>query len=455
MKTPQVTRRQVLQGMAVAASTPVWIRYVEPAWGLLNGSNGDTRHILIVHLNGGNDPLHTIAPIGDPRFLALRPSVGLRETDMNNMGNGFGMNKNLPTLFNFWQAGQLAVINQVGTLKNNLSHTGATRQWETGSPEDRFNTGWLGRYLDSTTGHGPIRAAAFGDQLPLTLTGAQAESLTLDSIADFAFSDAAQPDASARHRAVTEFASFGAPQGSLLADVIEAQRQMVSAADPVTQMTGTKVNGRVPTQADNVAQLFAAGLGTEIGYLMVPLFDTHANERHMHQNASNALEGIIGNFFNAANALGVAESSAVVVFTEFGRRVYENRSEGTDHGTAGSVYVVGPSVKGGMYGPRLDLSQLDNGNLPTAIDLRSVYASVLDGWLRTDPAAILGSAYPTLDLFRNVAVSSPPPVVAQPPATPAVPIEATSADNNLPVINEVEKNTGSVGKLVRNVLSHR
>ncbi|MEY2467763.1 MAG: hypothetical protein QOF21_461 [Actinomycetota bacterium] len=403
MNTPNVSRRRVLQGLGLAATAPVWIRYVEPAFGFGSSAAPAPRHLLVVYLQGGNDPLHTVAPIGDPNLLRLRPSVALRNTDVFAMDNGYGLNKNLPTLFNFWQAGQLAVIQQVGNMNATFSHTIATRQWETGTPDHRFNTGWLGRYLDATSGHGPIRATAFGDMLPLTLTGADKDALTLDSIGSFGFADYGAPDAAARHDAVKQFASAEAPAGSLLANLMDAQRQMVDAAGPITDISNSTIDGRIPTAADNAAQFFAAGIGTEIAFITLPSFDTHAGQRGVHTTSVSALETVTKNFFATATKLGVADSSAVVVFSEFGRRVNENRSEGTDHGDATDVFVVGPPVRGGMYGPTLDLTQLVDGNLPTRVDLRSVYASILDGWLRADPEPILGGVFPTMPLFRDTA----------------------------------------------------
>ena len=414
MKTPHVTRRRLLQGLAVASTTPVWLRYVEPALGLITPDEKLTKHLLVVFLRGGNDPLHTVAPIGDPNFLKVRPNVGLRDSDVFAMGNGYGLNKNLPTLFDFWQAGQLAVVQQVGATKATFSHTDSTKQWETGSPDNRFTTGWLGRYLDATTAHGPIRAAAFGDALPLSLTGAYDEAVTLETLRNFDFVDASLPDADARHHAVNQFASATAPVGSIRAQVMEAQRQMVAAVDPITEMAAAKPDGRVLTAADNAAQMFAADLGTEIAFITLPSFDTHANQRADHSTSIAALETVTKNFFATATNLGVAESSAVVVFSEFGRRVYENRSEGTDHGDATDVLVIGPRVNGGMFGPKLDLTQLVYGNLPTKVDLRTIYASVLDGWFGTDPTPILGGSFPTLPLFRTVAATPPAPI-----ATPA------------------------------------
>jgi uncharacterized protein (DUF1501 family) len=399
MNTP-ISRRSVLRGMAIGATAPVWIRFAEPALAAGGAPPNAARHLLVIFLRGGNDPLQTVAPMGNAALLKLRPGIGLRDTDMLPMGNGYGINKRAPILMDFWRAGQLAIIQQVGTATADFSHSSAARKWETGNPDDRFGTGWLGRYLDATNGTGAVRAAAFGDSVPLSLIGDHSDSLQLTSIERFAFNDTKLPDAAARHAALTRFASTAAPKGSLLEALARGQQELLVATDPLAKIGGAPIDGRVPTAADNVAQLFAAGLGTEIGFISLASFDTHSNERGRHAAMMAGFNDTIANFFSTATKLGVRDQSVVLVVSEFGRRVYENQSGGTDHGEATTVFALGSPVAGGMYGPDLDVSQLDRGNLPTRIDLRSVYASVLDRWLRTNPAQVLGGTFPTIPIFR-------------------------------------------------------
>ncbi len=280
---------------------------------------------------------------------------------------------------------------------------------------------------------GPIRAAAFGDSLPLTLTGTANEALALSSLRDFGFADVSLPDVAARHHAVSQYASASAPTGSVLADVMEGQRQMIAASEPIAKLSASSDAG-ARSAADNAAQLFAAGLGTEIAYLMLPSFDTHTNQRDQHGDAIVGLEDVARNFFATANKLGVADSSAMIVFSEFGRRVPENGAHGTDHGHATDVMVMGPGVRGGMFGPSLDLSKLVDGNLPAAVDIRSVYASVLDGWLGTDPEPILGGNFTTLPIFGKANIPNAAPVASQPTeAPPAGTAGGTSAGSSMMV----------------------
>lgn len=399
MNTP-ISRRSVLRGMAIGATAPVWVRFADPALAAGPAPKNAARHLLVVFLRGGNDSLQTVAPMGNAALLKLRPSVGLRDDDMLAMGNGYGINKRLPVFLDFWRAGQLAVIQQVGTGTKNFSHSVATRKWESGNPEERYASGWLGRYLDATPGVGAVRAAAFGDSVPLSLVSERANPLSLHSIERFVFNDTKLADAAARHAALSHLASAPAPAGSMLEAITRGQQELIAAYDPLAKIGNAKIDGRTPTVADNAAQLFAAGLGTEIGFINLGPFDTHTDERGRHASAITTLNDTVKNFFSTATKLGVRDQSVVLVVSEFGRRVYENKSGGTDHGEATSVFALGSPVAGGMYGPDLDVSQLSGGNIPTRIDLRSVYASVLEKWLRANPATVLGATFPTIPLFR-------------------------------------------------------
>jgi uncharacterized protein (DUF1501 family) len=224
--------------------------------------------------------------------------------------------------------------------------------------------------------------------------------LSLLSIDRFVFNDATTVDAAARHAALSRFGATPAPADSMLAAIARGQQELMAASGPLAKIGNAKIDGRVPTPADNVAQLFAAGLGTEIGFISLGSFDTHTDQRGRSAAVLRTLNDTISKFFSTATKLGVRDQSVVMVVSEFGRRVAENRSGGTDHGEATSVFALGSAIKGGMYGPNLDLSQLNDGNLATRIDLRSVYASVLERWLRTNSSTILGGTFPTIPLFR-------------------------------------------------------
>lgn len=401
--TKPISRRAVLRGIAIGATAPTWVRFAEPAAAATTKNAAPvantSRRLLVVFLRGGNDPLRTVAPIGYDALTKLRPNVGLRAQDTFALGNGYGLNRELPSFFSQWQAGQLAVVQQTGPVIADFSHANATRKVESGSPDERFPSGWLGRYLDTTPAAGPVRAVAFGDAMPLTLAGRNSDALSMPALWNFRFYDRTRSDVAARHAALARMTSGAAAPGSALETMQRSQRDLLQEAAPLTDLAAGLTDSH-QSNAQSAAQLFAANMGTEIVFLTANGFDTHTDERSRHSSASKKLDDIISTFWQTASANGVAGNSAVLVVSEFGRRVEENRSGGTDHGFGTSAFLMGPGVRGGIYGPSLDVSQLQDGNLPVRVDLRSVYASVLGSWLRTNPAPILGGDFGALPLFR-------------------------------------------------------
>lgn len=397
MSTP-ITRRSVLRGLALGATAPVWLRYGDAIARGADLAPAPTRRLLVVFLRGGNDSLETVSPMGNAQLQKLRPTLGLRDSDVIFMGNGYGINKALPTIAGLWKAGQAAVIQGVGTDNASFSHSVATRRWETGSNTDQFSTGWLGRYLDATPSSAAVRAAGFGDELPLTLLGAQSDAIAMKTLKEFAFSDAKSGDVKARHSALARFNASGI--ASPLADAaLHAQQELLSVVEPINALASTPLDHPV-TAGDSVAQMFGSDLGTQIGFLNVPGFDTHVGERSQHTQALMNADTEVKNFFSTAKSLNVAGESIVLVVSEFGRRVVENQSGGTDHGHGSTVLALGPGVKGGMYGAAPDFSALEDGNLPAKVDFRQVYATLLSNWLQTNPTPILDGDYTTLPFIR-------------------------------------------------------
>jgi uncharacterized protein (DUF1501 family) len=235
--------------------------------------------------------------------------------------------------------------------------------------------------------------------MPTTLNSVGTAGLSLSSVTDYAFKDTDAPDVQLRHGTFASYAQASAPAGSMRSAVVKGQRELMDSVDPVSRANARYNSNHVPTAGETVAQMFAAGVGTEVGFIALDGFDTHTVQLSQHSARLADLDGAVKSFFTAAQQLGVADKSSVLVISEFGRRVQQNSSYGTDHGDAGNVLVLGPKVKGGMYGPKLDLSQLVDGNLPVRIDLRNVYASVLEQWMGVSHTSILGGRFTQLPLF--------------------------------------------------------
>jgi uncharacterized protein (DUF1501 family) len=182
-------------------------------------------------------------------------------------------------------------------------------------------------------------------------------------------------------------------------NVLQAQKNALRAVDAVAGLANkTKPN---LTPAQTVAAMFAADVGTEIGFVKVGGFDTHTNERANHANGLQLVDKAIGEFFDAAGGYGIADRVMVMTFTDFGRRVGDNASGGTDHGSSGPILVMGPRVNGGIYGDRPDLAQLNgDGNLIPSIHLGTVYSSIMSQAFHVEPSPIIGGDYPTMPLIN-------------------------------------------------------
>lgn len=390
-------RRTFLKGVAAASALPLSVRLGAMAgWGATGPVPTPDRMLLVVNLGGGNDALNTVAPYTDPAYAKVRPTLGLRSTEVRPLGSGYGLHASLTFLHEQWVAGRLAVVQSVGYPNPTQSHFDSARIWETASRDGRWQTGWLGRYLDASDGTRPglVRAVAVNSHLPLLITGERNLGLSFPALAELDFADGGTSDVALRRRAFEGFAA--AASSSMLGKVAGAQVAMRGAVSTV-QATPDRPAPR--SAAESVAQIFSAGLGTEIAVLHLSDWDTHSNQRAVHAQRLAQLDAICKAFFTAARSYGVGDRANVLVVSEFGRRVPENGTEGSDHGAATTVLAVGPNVRGGFHGSRPNLTALQDGNLVHAVDMRSVYASVLQQLLRWPSDAVLGGTFPTAPLF--------------------------------------------------------
>jgi uncharacterized protein (DUF1501 family) len=397
-----MNRRDFLKAVTAASTAPLWVRLGPLAGERLANAASTTpaRMLLVVYLAGGNDGLNTVAPFTSSAYKTQRPDLALRSDEVYGIGSGFGLHQNLKRVHGFWNAGHLAVVHNVGYPNPNFSHFESTYIWETASPEQRFHTGWLGRYLDATdaTSKGPVRAVAVGmDALPRTLIGTTHTGVALNALSDFSFADEGRADMALRRQAFAAFGAGASTDASMRSKVLAAQEGTVQAVAAVSGAAKT-VKGAL-TPAQTVATMFAAGVGTELGFIFVGGFDTHTTQRGTHAAMLGLVDTAIGEFFDAAKALGLSDRATVITFSDFGRRVGENASGGTDHGSSTPILVMGPRVIGGQYGPKPDLGHLVDGNLAPSIHFGSVYGSVIADAFGVDPAPILGGDYPRINLI--------------------------------------------------------
>jgi uncharacterized protein (DUF1501 family) len=404
MTGAMLSRRRFLQlaggGLAAYSTSPMWLR-LGPAGAEPAPAAG--RKLVVLLLEGGNDGLNTLIPYGSSAYYAARPALAYKPEAVLKLPDStfVGLNPNLPTLAQLYGEQKVAVVQGVGYDKPDLSHFASMDIWQTGSPTHAASTGWLGRYLDrSPEAGGVVRAVAIGNSLPIALQGAEEAGVAVPSFAGFTFYDGGDGDpASEPYRLHETFlrCSEATLEGAPAQAYLGSARKTVTAVRAINRL-GDPAAPPPATLAEQMAMavtLLASDLGVEIAFLTLGSFDDHAAEQSNHPKLLKQVDDAIARFRADVTAKGNPGDYLLMTFSEFGRRVAEDGSAGTDHGTAAPMFVVGDGVAGGLYGehPGLDASALDeNKNLVRSVEFREVYATVLDGWLRRVPSAdILGT----------------------------------------------------------------
>jgi uncharacterized protein (DUF1501 family) len=352
------------------------------------------RLLVLVELKGGNDGLNTVVPFADPAYSQLRPRLALKREELLLLDERTGVHGALSPLKPLWQSGELAVVQSVGYPKANLSHFRSIEIWDTASRSDQYlEEGWLGR--------------AFAGNPPPTEFAADGVTVGSSDLGPLA-GRGARVVAIANADQFQNLARLAQPRvgqgGDALRHLLKVEGDVSSAAQ---RLSGSHVFSTVFPQGafgDAVkaaSQIVAKGSGVAVLRLSLGGFDTHHNQPGTHANLLKQLaEGLLA-LRAALTELGRWNDTLVMTYAEFGRRPKENQSNGTDHGTAAPHFALGGRVAGGLYGEAPRLTQLDgNGNLPFAIDFRSLYATALERWWGIPSAGVLGGRYETLPLIR-------------------------------------------------------
>lgn len=365
----------------------------------------DRTILVLVQLAGGNDGLNTVVPFADDGYRRLRPTLALPERDILRLNDTMGLHPACAELHALFQEGQLAVVQNVGYPNPNRSHFRSTEIWETASDSGEFlPTGWLGRFMDNACAGAP----ADGAPPAVHITRENPQSfLSAQEHATFGLN----PDTQGRR---------GGESLRLLERMMQAD-----AADPhenagflqhtmmnalVTErkvqqvLRGYKAGAPYPETAfahslQSVAALIAAGMSTRVYFVSLSGFDTHSNQLRQHANLLRTLSGGLAAFQQDLRAHGLDRQVTTMTFSEFGRRPGENESQGTDHGTAAPLFVLGSRVQGGLHGTAPSLQLGRQQDLTFSTDFRQVYASLLDRWLECPAAAVLGRDYSALPLI--------------------------------------------------------
>jgi uncharacterized protein (DUF1501 family) len=354
--------------------------------------------LVIVTLYGGNDGLSTVIPFADNAYYDARPELAFAPEEVLPLDPQLGFNPALKGLHERWKEQKLAIVRGVSYPKPSRSHFRSMDIWQSASPEDSVPTGWIGRWLDAT-GDDPLRAINIGAVLPPMAVG---ETHTASALArdlspmpdevsdalntvgiDDPHDTASMSVIRAAYRSCRTFAAALAP---VLADSNTA----VSVDTNVGGLTTSYGKNPLSAQLNVVSTCIKAAVPSRVYMVSLGGFDLHTEERESQQELLSVVDQALTPFLRAMSSDAHGKDVVVMVYSEFGRRVRANASQGTDHGTAGPVFIAGQPVNGGFYGEQPSLTDLDDGDLKGSTDFRDIYHELLVHTVSTDPVPVVG-----------------------------------------------------------------
>ena len=377
-----------------------------------NPSVSNDNILVVVQLSGGNDGLNTVVPYTSDVYHKARQNIGIKDR-FHKLDDHFALNPGMSAFKKMFDDGKLAIVNGCGYPQPSRSHFRSMEVWHTANPAESQPVGWLGHYLDhairgtSTNPalDNPLRAVNIGSELPQALVAEGPPVPSIGTIEDFRirFDPSSEYDPKAADKILRDLNSVH-QQSPALQFLSRQATNAIIAADQMRSLKGYKTDANYPytglgPQLRTIAQLIAGNFGTKLFYCETGGFDTHANQVNGHEQTLAGVSNSISAFLTDLAAKGVADKVAVLCFSEFGRRVQENDSNGTDHGAAGPVFVAGGKVKGGLHGAYPSLSELDGGDLKYTTDFRRIYATLLDQWLNVSSIDVLKNRFEPMGLF--------------------------------------------------------
>jgi uncharacterized protein (DUF1501 family) len=416
----QPTRRDFMRlglgsSALLACGTTVPTFLANAASVLAAGQKAKDKVLVVLQLDGGNDGLNTVIPFKDDGYKKHRPRLQQPEKQLHKLDDHIALHSSLVGLAKAHQEKKLAVVQSVGYPNPNRSHFESMAIWHTAQLKPSAATpGWLARRLDQEADKGGGDAPAMHiarSLLPQALYGSQRQVPSLVDLEQFRrqLGVPQQAGAKAQAAALDQIAGQKRGQSGSLLQFVE--RSTVITYTSSARLEGVLKNSKAAAgypefyglaqRLKLIAQLIKAGLHTSIYYTQLGGFDTHANQQFQHANLLREIGDSVKAFLDDLQKSGDGKRVILLVFSEFGRRLTENASAGTDHGTAAPVLLLGESVKPGLHGPYPNLQDLDDGGDPKhAIDFRQVYASVLDGWLGCPSIKVLGEKFTPLPVLQ-------------------------------------------------------
>lgn len=411
--------------------------------------------LVVIEMTGGNDGLNMVAPYGDDLYRKARPTLALAKKDVLKLNDYVGLHPRMPELKRLYDDKQLAVVQGVGYPNPDRSHFESMDIWQQADPRRSRNSGWLARTIPGmkVSGAGVPGMFLGEERLPPALQGADGGVISLADRQSFKLQLSTNPDG--RKKLIEDLNATDPAAAELAAFVRKRQLQTYTSLQKIEEALKDTGNdsppqasspGRPRPNSNNnlqslsgklglIARLINKGLGTRIYYASIAGFDTHSRQSEPHADLLGELSSAIGTFFNTLQGDHYGQA-VVMTYSEFGRRVKENGSQGTDHGAASCMFVAGPKVLGGLVGTYPKLDDLTDGDLRFGTDFRRVYAALLDNWLGVESRTVLGEKFeplPLVDVAKKATrPSTPVPGTPLPPGGGSVPTPVPAPDTAVP-----------------------
>ena len=394
-------RRDFIKNTSLASSlffVPSFVKAFDEA---LSSRYGH-RRLVIIHLAGGNDGLNTVVPYRNDIYYKSRPSLAIAKDEVLKLTDEIGLHPSLSALKNLYDKGYLSLVNNVGYPNPDRSHFRSTDIWQTASASNQYlQSGWIGRYLDSQ-GKNPYDAIEVDDTLSLAMKGETVNGIaTKDPKRLFRTAQSPFFKQLIQHQEDTHLSEHNL--GYLYNTLISAESSAayIYQTSKVYSSSQSYPNTQFANQLKTIAKFINSGLSTNVYFTSLDGFDTHANQQNTQKRLLKQYADGIESFVYDLEQGNQFDDTLILTFSEFGRRVKQNAANGTDHGAANNVFVVGKHLKKqGLYNNLANLEDLDdNRDIKFEIDFRSLYSTVLEKWLQVDAHEVLKSDFKTLDFI--------------------------------------------------------
>ena len=359
--------------------------------------------LVVLELSGGNDGLNTLVPYEDDAYYKHRPNIGIAKNKVRKIDDYFGFNPGLAGFEKLYKDGMMAIVHGCGYEQPSFSHFTSMAYWHTAAPNSGEQTGWIGRLADALNENNePHGIINIDSEQSLAVTAEAVVPIVFDNPESFVRKSLFQEKKLLDK--MTEYKSCSSDACNFLSNLAQSAKDASVLVREAWQHYNSTVDyGIDPVDLNKIASLINYGLDTPLYYTSFRnnAFDTHVQQNNLHQRLLTYASDAVAGFFEDMKRMKRDDDVTMLIFSEFGRRVPENTSLGTDHGTANHAYIIGKNVQGGQYGTPPSLNDLDAGdNFEFTTDFRRVYATLIEEWIGyKNSEKILRKKFKTFEMF--------------------------------------------------------